>query len=73
MLLRDEQLVHGSVGEVIPSDIMMASALDREILCFNVLVSADVARKAKESGVVIKQFTVLQELLDHIASRAEAR
>lgn len=66
------QLVHGSVGEVIPRDIMMASALDQEVLCFNVAVSAEARRKAKESNVAIREFSILQDLLDHIAAKAGA-
>lgn len=51
---------------------MMASALDQEILCFNVAVSAEARKKAKESNVAIREFSILQDLLDHIASKAGA-
>jgi translation initiation factor IF-2 len=61
------KIIHGAVGAVTESDVMMASATDGGIvLSFNAPVSVDVERTAEREGVKVREFSILYELLDEV-------
>jgi translation initiation factor IF-2 len=60
------KVIHGAIGSVSESDVMMASASDGVILAFNVPVSADVLRTAEREGVKVRQYAIVYQLLDEV-------
>lgn len=61
------KVIHGAIGAVSESDVMMASASEALVLAFRVPVPAAVARTAEREGVKVKQYDVIYLLLEEIA------
>jgi translation initiation factor IF-2 len=60
------KVIHGAVGPVTESDVMMAAASDGIVLSFNAPISADVERTAEREGVKVREYAILYELLDEV-------
>jgi translation initiation factor IF-2 len=60
------KVIHGAIGDVTESDVMMASASDALVIAFNVDAGAAVLRTAEREGVEIRQYTVIYALFDEI-------
>lgn len=60
-------IIHSGVGAVSESDVTLASASENSIILgFNVRPSASVKNKAKTSGVDIKTYTIIYDLIDDV-------
>jgi translation initiation factor IF-2 len=60
------KVIHGAVGSVSESDVMMASASSALVISFRSPVSAAVERTAERESVKIKQYDVIYSLLEDI-------
>ncbi len=60
------KVIHGAVGAVSDSDVMMAMASDAVILAFHAQVPGDVLRSAEREGVQVRSYTVLYQLLEEV-------
>jgi translation initiation factor IF-2 len=60
------KIIHGAVGAVTESDVMMASASEAIVLAFHVNVPPDVQRTAEHEGVQVRSHEILYELLDEV-------
>ena len=60
-------VIHSGVGAISESDVTLGSASENSvILGFNVRPTASVKAKAKESGVEIKTYSIIYDLLDDV-------
>ena len=60
------KVIHGAIGAVSESDVMMASASEGIVLSFHVAVPPEVNRTAEREGVKIRQYEILYEMLDEV-------
>ncbi len=60
------KVIHGAIGAVSESDVMMAAASDGIVFAFHTGVSLDVLRTAEREGVKVREYLVLYELLDEV-------
>lgn len=60
------KIIHGAVGAVSESDVMIAAASGGIVLAFHAAVPPDVQRAAEREGVKIREYVVLYELLDEV-------
>ncbi len=60
------KVIHGAIGAVTESDVMMASASEGIVLSFHVAVPPEVNRTAEREGVKIRQYEILYEMLDEV-------
>ncbi len=60
------KVIHGGIGAVSESDVMMAAASDGVVFAFNVIVPSDVQKTADREGVRVRQYAVLYDLLDEV-------
>lgn len=60
------KIIHGAVGAVSESDVMIAAASGGIVLAFHAAVPSDVQRAADREGVKIREYVVLYELLDEV-------
>ncbi len=58
------KLIHGAVGGVTESDVLLASTAQGVILGFNVRPDGGASRMAKEKGIEIKTYSIIYELID---------
>ena len=68
-LVHDEmevKLLHAGVGAVLESDVDLAATSDARVLAFHTSANNKVRQLAERSGVDIKVYTVIYELLDDI-------
>ena len=61
-------IIHGSVGAITESDIVLASASDALILGFNVRANAKISDTAKGYGVDIKTYDIIYKLVEDMES-----
>ncbi|MBR4618447.1 MAG: translation initiation factor IF-2 [Bacilli bacterium] len=57
-------VIHGSVGAITESDIVLASASDALILGFNVRATSKISDAAKQYGVDIKTYDIIYKLIE---------
>ena len=57
-------VIHGSVGAITESDIVLASASDALILGFNVRATNKISDAAKQYGVDIKTYDIIYKLIE---------
>lgn len=62
----DLELIHGAVGPISESDILLATASDAIVVGFGVKVENSAATAAKREGVQIKLYSIIYELIDQI-------
>jgi translation initiation factor IF-2 len=60
------KVIHGAVGSVSESDVMMAAASEGVVLAFHVAVPGDVRRTAEREGVEVREYDVIYALLDDV-------
>lgn len=60
------KVIHGAVGAVSESDVMMAAASEGVVFAFHVPVSPDVHRTAEREGVSLREHVILYEILDEV-------
>jgi len=65
------KVIHGAIGAVSESDVMMASASEALVLAFRCLVPPAVMRTADREGVQIRQYEVIYTLLDEVQGLLE--
>ena len=58
------KLIHGAVGGITESDVLLASTAQGVILGFNVRPDGGASRLAKEKGIEIKSYSIIYELID---------
>lgn len=60
------KIVHGGVGEVTDSDVILAAASKAIIVGFHVRAMPSVNRTAKQKGVEIRLYSIIYDLLDDL-------
>ncbi|MGC8821131.1 MAG: translation initiation factor IF-2 [Fervidobacterium sp.] len=67
----DIEIVHGAVGAINSSDVMLASASEAIILGFRVKADSQASRLAESEGVQIKTYTIIYKLLEELKAALE--
>ncbi|NMA19820.1 MAG: translation initiation factor IF-2, partial [Lentisphaerae bacterium] len=67
------KIIHGAVGEVTESDVVLAHASNAIILGFHVRVMPGINRLAKQKGVDIRLYSIIYELLDELKEAMRGR
>jgi translation initiation factor IF-2 len=65
------KVIHGAIGAVTESDVMMASASNALLMAFRVLVAPAVMRTADREDVQVRQYDVIYTLLDEVTGLLE--
>ncbi len=60
------KIVHGGVGEITDSDVILAAASKAIIVGFHVRAMPSVNRTAKQKGVEIRLYSIIYDLLDDL-------
>ncbi len=61
------KVIHGAIGAVTESDVMMASASDALVIAFRAPVPAAVQNTAEREGVQIRPYDIIYKLLEDMA------
>ena len=64
-------VIHKAVGQIIDSDILLATASDAIIVGFQVRPSSSARKLAEHEGVEIKTYSIIYEAIDEISSAIE--
>lgn len=64
-------VIHKAVGQIVDSDIMLASASDAIIVGFQVRPSLTARKLAEKEGVEIKTYSIIYEAIEEIKSAME--
>ncbi len=64
-------VIHKAVGQIIESDVLLASASDAIIIGFQVRPSIGARRLAEQEGVQIKLYSIIYEAIEEITSAIE--
>ena len=64
-------VIHKAVGQIIESDVLLASASDAIIIGFQVRPSLGARKLAEREGVQIKMYSIIYEAIDEIRSAIE--
>ncbi len=64
-------VIHKAVGQIVESDILLASASDAIVIGFQVRPSAGARNLAEREGVQIKMYSIIYEAIDEIKSAIE--
>jgi translation initiation factor IF-2 len=64
-------VIHKGVGQIVDSDIMLASASDAIIIGFQVRPSVTARKLAEKEGVEIKLYSIIYEAIEEIKSAME--
>ena len=59
-------IAHAGVGEVNPSDVMLAETVKAKILMFNVKATNEAQKIAKAANILLHQFNVIYALIDEV-------
>jgi translation initiation factor IF-2 len=62
----DLEIIHGAVGPISESDILLASASNAVVVGFNTKVENMAVSAAKREGVQVKLYSIIYELIDQI-------
>ncbi len=60
------EILHSDVGTITENDVALASASSAVILGFHTRLDSTAAEKAKHTGVQIKLYAIIYELIDHV-------
>jgi translation initiation factor IF-2 len=64
-------VIHKAVGQIVDSDIMLASASDAIVVGFQVRPSVSARRLAEQEGVEIKMYSIIYEAIEEIKAAIE--
>ena len=64
------RILHCAVGEIIESDITLATASNATVIGFNVRANAAARVAASQQGVEVRNYSVIYELLDDVRAMA---
>ncbi len=64
-------VIHKAVGQIVESDILLASASDAIVIGFNVRPSINARKLAEKEGVEIKHYSIIYEAIDEIKMAME--
>ena len=64
-------VIHKAVGQIIDSDVMLASASDAIIIGFQVRPSATARKLAEREGVQIKLYSIIYEAIEEVKAAME--
>ncbi len=64
-------VIHKAVGQIIESDVLLASASDAIVIGFQVRPSLGARRIAEKEGVEIKTYSIIYEAIDEITKAIE--
>ena len=64
-------VIHKAVGQIVDSDVMLASASDAIIIGFQVRPSLTARKLAEKEGVEIKMYAIIYEAIDEIKAAME--
>jgi translation initiation factor IF-2 len=64
-------VIHKAVGQIVESDVLLASASDAIIIGFQVRPSANARQLAEREGVQIKSYSIIYEAIDEIKAAME--
>lgn len=64
-------VIHKAVGQIIESDVLLASASDAIVIGFQVRPSAGARKLAEKEGVQIKTYSIIYEAIEEIKSAIE--
>ena len=67
-LLKIERIIHGAVGAVDDSDVMLANAYNAIIVAFATDVEQVAADNASRDGIEIKQYSIIYDLIEDVES-----
>ena len=62
----EANIIHAGAGSINESDILLADSADAIVLGFNVKVETNAVKLAKSSGVEIKLYSIVYELIDQV-------
>jgi len=62
----ETKIIHSNMGTLNESDVLLASTVNAAILCFNVGIDSKAQKIIKKTGVNVKSYTVIYELLKDV-------
>ena len=60
------KVIHSATGPVSESDVMLAEASDAIVLAFNVRTDPTAARRAEASGIEVRSYSIIYQLLESV-------
>lgn len=66
-------IVSKKTGEISPADVLLAKSTGSIVLGFNIKVGADVLHLARTEKVLLKNYTIIYELLDELKEALEGK
>ncbi len=72
-LPKEVKLLNAKTGEVSEADILMAKSTGAIILTFNIKIKADILKFAQLEKVLLKNYTIIYEMLDEIGQVIEGK
>lgn len=60
------KIIHGGIGAVSETDVMLASASDGIVIAFHVPVAIEVRKTAERNGVTIREYDIIYKLFEEI-------
>jgi translation initiation factor IF-2 len=67
------RVLHGAVGQITESDIVLAKASNAVVVAFNVRATAQAREMAKRDGVDIRYYSIIYEAADDIAALVKGK
>lgn len=64
-------VIHKAVGQIVESDVLLASASDAVIIGFNVRPSSNARTLAEREGVQVKTYSIIYEVIDEVKAAME--
>ncbi len=64
-------VIHSGVGAVTKKDIMLASASDAIIICFNISIPGSMKKEAEREGIQVRTYRIIYEIIDDIRKALE--
>lgn len=64
-------IIHKAVGEIIESDVLLATASDAIIIGFQVRPSSSARKLAEQEGIEIKTYSIIYEAIEELKSAIE--
>src|SRR3989339_1224380 len=68
---RRVKIIHGAVGNIAESDVLLAEASEAFVIAFNVEVAPRAREISEAEGIEIKKYNIIYKLLDDVKSAME--